>query len=49
MFIMDQDSWNVECSDDECDVKNGVYEPSPEEIERLYNILDEGRIPGKCL
>lgn len=42
---MDEDDWYVECSDEEVTVKKGVYEPPPEVIEKLYDMLDNGIMP----
>lgn len=42
---MESEMFNVDCSDDECTVKSGVFEPPAEEIERLYALLDDGKLP----
>lgn len=41
---MDEE-FNEEYSDEEATVKTGFYEPPPEEIEKLYTLLHEGKIP----
>ncbi|KAF5297436.1 hypothetical protein FQR65_LT01367 [Abscondita terminalis] len=40
---MDEE-WSIECSDDEIKGQNN-WEPSAEEIDRLYTLLDNGEIP----
>lgn len=42
---MDEEEWSVDCSDEEMPIKKGVYEPPPEEIEKLYDALNEGLLP----
>lgn len=42
---MDHDNWNIECSDEECEIKNGVLVPPVGEIVDLYTLLDEGKMP----
>ncbi|KAB0792750.1 hypothetical protein PPYR_14736 [Photinus pyralis] len=39
-----QEDWSVECSDDEIRDKPN-WEPSPEEIDRLYTMMDKGEVP----
>lgn len=40
------ESFNVDCSDDELkDKTDGIWEPSPKEIDRLYTILDKNELP----
>lgn len=40
-----EDDWNIECSDDELKDLEGTWEPPPEEIDRLYSILEKGELP----
>ncbi|GJQ76962.1 hypothetical protein Trydic_g15158 [Trypoxylus dichotomus] len=39
------DDWCVDCSDDEFRGHNGSWEPSIEEIDRLYTMLENNEIP----
>lgn len=39
-----QGDWSVECSDDEISHKPN-WEPSPDEIDRLYTMMDKGEVP----
>lgn len=39
------ESFNVDCSDDELKDHKGPWEPSPEEIDRLYSMLDKDELP----
>ncbi|CAH1286514.1 unnamed protein product [Diabrotica balteata] len=39
-----EDDWDIECSDDELKDCKGPWEPKPEEIDRLYTLLDNGEI-----
>lgn len=37
---MEKEDWNIDCSDDELKDCKGPWEPKPEEINRLYTLLD---------
>ncbi|XP_056630322.1 PAXIP1-associated glutamate-rich protein 1 [Diorhabda carinulata] len=39
-----EDDWNIECSDDELKDSKGPWEPNPEEIDRLYTMLENGEM-----
>lgn len=39
------ENWYVDCSDDELKSVQDSWEPSAEEITRLYDMLDQGEIP----
>lgn len=39
------DNFDIECSDEEFKDIKGPWEPAPEEIDRIYNLLDKGKIP----
>lgn len=39
------EDFNIDCSDDEYKDYRGSWEPSPEEIDQLYTILDNGDLP----
>lgn len=48
---MEQEDWNIECSDDEFKDCKGPWEPKPEEIDRLYTLLDNNEyqeLQWKC-
>lgn len=40
-----EEEFDIECSDEEYKDIKGPWEPSPEEIDRLYSILDKGELP----
>lgn len=40
-----EEDWNEECSDEESPIKSGFFEPPAEEIEKYYNLLDNGELP----
>ncbi|KAJ3662380.1 hypothetical protein Zmor_006732 [Zophobas morio] len=40
-----ENSWNIDCSDDEYKDVKGPWEPAPEIIEKLYDQLNNGEIP----
>ncbi|XP_044755852.1 PAXIP1-associated glutamate-rich protein 1 [Coccinella septempunctata] len=42
---MSEESFNIDCSDDELREVQTSWEPSPEKIEKLYNIIERGEIP----
>lgn len=39
------DNFNEEYSDEESPIKSGYYEPNPEQVEQLYTLLSEGKLP----
>jgi len=45
-------NWDLECSDDELKDIKGPWEPSAEEVDRLYTVLEKGELPEitwKCI
>lgn len=51
MCKLDDSDWEIECSDDEFKDCKGPWEPQPEEIDRLYTILENGQtleLQWKC-
>lgn len=40
-----EDDWCVECSDEEFKDCQDPWEPQPEEIDRIYSQLAQGKIP----
>ncbi|XP_045462531.1 uncharacterized protein LOC123672474 [Harmonia axyridis] len=42
---MTEEVWNIDCSDDELREVQKTYEPAPEKLEELYNIIERGEIP----
>lgn len=40
-----EEEFSIEYSDDESPIKTGYYEPPPETIEKLYELLNEGKLP----
>lgn len=42
---MTEEVWNIDCSDDELREVQTSWEPPPEKIEQLYNMLEQGEIP----
>lgn len=39
------ETFNIECSDEEFADAKGYWEPPAEEIDRLYNMLSKGELP----
>ncbi|CAH0546148.1 unnamed protein product [Brassicogethes aeneus] len=39
------DNFDIECSDEEFKDIKGPWEPAPEEVDRIYTLLDNGEIP----
>ncbi|XP_019871880.2 PAXIP1-associated glutamate-rich protein 1, partial [Aethina tumida] len=45
LYKVNMDNFDIECSDEEFKDIKGPWEPAPEEIDRIYNLLDKGKIP----
>lgn len=42
---MEEEDWNIDCSDDEFKDVRGPWEPSAEDIHKLYSMLERNELP----